>query len=95
MRPLADMKWLYMWLRPHASVALMRQSSTPHAGSGQCARPQSAFSCAVAFLCTPLTCLTSFTAVPQGSLQMAQLKRPACTARPLRAAAPLAALIRE
>ena len=36
LRPLADMKWLYMWLRPHASVALMRQSSTPHAGSGQC-----------------------------------------------------------
>ena len=46
------------------------------------------------FLCALLTCLTSFTAVPQGSLQMVQLKRLACTARPLRAATPLAALIR-
>jgi hypothetical protein len=37
------------------------------------------------FLCALLTCLTSFTAVPQGSLQMVQLKRLACTARPLHA----------
>ena len=41
-----------------------------------------------------MTCLTSLAAESQASPQMEQLKRPACTARPLRTAAVLAALIR-
>ena len=93
LRPLKDLKWVYIWQRLEQSVALTRLHSVVHAGSGNLATPQSASSCVVAFGCALWTCLASLapdlTLGRNGASEEASLDRRALARR----CAVLAALI--